>query len=477
MARQSWIAVMVVVVLSLMAVSLVGCSHQSSPAVRLPSSPASVPSPSPTPPYAPSNVTAGEVTQTSVRLQWIDNSDNEEGFRIYRDGMLIGTVSMNVVAYQDKDLRPATTYRYVVRAYNQAGESDDSYYTVRTLNPPIKVRLDRIGVYDNGESGFRDFDGGEVYVYVVITDGNTAVKQRFPSQEGKYLFLEDNETAEIGEIIFSTNEVGDSLTIAFVGYERDGGVFEQLVYKALGAAMESQIAGGTGSMLEAFEFSLGGLMAELFGAEDDWLGSYEKSRSSDNNWGIGRYDDIACEEEDGTLGLRLWFTVESQLEPLVSIETTTAAATPTPASAPTHVLTEDSFTLASFDEAAFKSKYQGGHPSQYPFNEYGFYCSEVFSLNGGDTFGILARSNTQICIENSSNNCEDGLVMIAFRRMSSEVIRSYAARVISSEVDNFGNTWEFTILFNAVETGSYQLSLVNKSVKSVSCEYVVFLNK
>lgn len=301
MGKKLWLAMVTAIAAVLMGVGLTGC-YQQAPTARVAES---------TVPSTPSDLAASAVTQNSIRLQWVDRSDDEDGFRIYRDGMLVGTVSMNVVVYQDKDLKPATTYQYVVRAYNQVGESEGSSYTAKTLNPPITVKLNRIGVYDNGESGFRDFDGGEVYVYVVITDGNTAVKQRFPSQEGKYLFLEDNETVEIGETIFSTNEVGDSLTIAFVGYERDGGVFEQLVYKALGAAMESQIAGGTGSMLEAFEFSLGGLMAELFGAEDDWLGSYEKGWGIDDYWGVGKYTDIACEEEDGTLGLRLWFTIES----------------------------------------------------------------------------------------------------------------------------------------------------------------------
>lgn len=60
------------------------------------------------------------------------------------------------------------------------------------------------------------------------------------------------------------------------------------------------------------DFSLGNLLAKIFGAEDDWLGSYENSWRSDNNWGIGRYTDIACKEKDGTLGLRLWFNNRKQ---------------------------------------------------------------------------------------------------------------------------------------------------------------------
>jgi len=267
-------------------------------------------------------VTTGEVKQTNVRLHWIDNSNDEDGFRIYRDSVLIGTASTNTVTYEDTGLKPATTYRYVVRAYNQAGESGDAYCTVRTLNPSVTVRLDGIGVHDNGESGLRDFDDGEVYVYVVVADGNTTVKQRCPTQEGNYFYLDDDEAVEIGETIFSSSEVGDSLAITFVGYERDGGPFEQLVFQALGIAVESQVTGGAGGLLEAFDIGLGGLIGQFFGIEDDWLGSYENTWDSNDNWGVGTYIDIACEKEDGALGLRLWFTIESATEPIVSPQTT-----------------------------------------------------------------------------------------------------------------------------------------------------------
>jgi len=246
-----------------------------------------------------------------VNLQWSDNSDNEDGFRIYRDNNVIATVGKNVSIYQDTGLKPSTTYQYAVKAYNRAGESGASLCTVKTPNPPITVRLDRIGVYDNRETWTRGKDG-EVYVYIVVSDGKkTPERVRFPRQEAQYYKLEKNETADIGAIIFSADEVGDFLTLATIGFEDDGGGFEPLVYKALGAAIESQIAGGAGSLLEAFDFSIGGLIAQLSGAEDDWLGSYERTWNRDNNWGIGRYIDITCEDERGVQCLRLWFTIAS----------------------------------------------------------------------------------------------------------------------------------------------------------------------
>lgn len=269
-------------------------------------------SPPPVPPNAPYNLTVVAISQSIVNLQWTDNSDNEEGFMIYRDNNIIATVGVNATTYQDTGLEPATTYQYMVKAYNQAGESGASSCTVRTPNPPITVRLDRIGVYDNREVWLRGEDG-EVYVYIVVSDGNTITERiRFPQQEGQHYKLAKNETVDIGAIIFSTNEVGDSLTLTIVGYEDDGGGFEPLVYEALGMAIESQMAGGAGGLLEAFDFSLGGFIAQFFGAEDDWLGSYEQAWNHANNWGIGSYTDISCKDERGVLCLRLWFTIESR---------------------------------------------------------------------------------------------------------------------------------------------------------------------
>ncbi len=265
---------------------------------------------SPTPPNAPYNLNAEAISYSSVSLQWMDNSSTEEGFRIYRDNNFIATVGMNVTLYQDSGLRAATTYQYVVKAYNQAGESGTSLCTVRTPNPPITVRLDRIGIYDNREDWLRGTDG-EVYVGIIVTDGTTIEKERFPEREGQHYKLAKNETVDIGTIIFSTDEVGDYIRIAVIGYEDDGGSGEMLIYQALGAAAEGYISGGAATLLEMTGFGLGNLLAKLFGAEDDWLGSYENSWGSDNDWGIGRYKDIALKDERGVLCLRLWFTIES----------------------------------------------------------------------------------------------------------------------------------------------------------------------
>ena len=86
------------------------------------------------PPRAPLNLTASAVTETEVELHWIDNSDNEDGFKIYRDGSFIKSVDVNTNTFKDAGLQPATEYQYMVKAYNQAGES--GYYICIITTPP-----------------------------------------------------------------------------------------------------------------------------------------------------------------------------------------------------------------------------------------------------------------------------------------------------------------------------------------------------
>lgn len=297
-----------IAILLVLVATLIACTSPQTYTPREISTP--TPAPAPKPPEAPSNLIATPSTN-NVNLYWDDNSNDEQGFRIYRDGSLISTLLSNTTTYQDVGLRPATTYQYRVTAFNQTGESGTGILSVRTPNPPITVKIDRIGVHDNGEEFLRDIDGGEIYIGIIITDGSKTIKTRLPTQEGQFFNLYDDDIKDIGTILFSTNEVGDYLRIAAVGYESDGGPGETLIYQALGTAAESYLTGGATSLL-GLDLGLGNIIGTLFGAEDDWLGSFEKAWDLNSDWGIGSYTDVSCQMKDGTIGLRFWFTIDSR---------------------------------------------------------------------------------------------------------------------------------------------------------------------
>ncbi|MBI5148290.1 S-layer homology domain-containing protein [Candidatus Pacearchaeota archaeon] len=79
-------------------------------------------------PNSPSGLQVTSITKTSITLQWNDNSNNEDGFKIYRSLSPSGftkiyAASKNIHSYTDSGLTSGTTYYYKVLAYNDAGNS------------------------------------------------------------------------------------------------------------------------------------------------------------------------------------------------------------------------------------------------------------------------------------------------------------------------------------------------------------------
>jgi hypothetical protein len=58
-----------------------------------------------------------------VRLEWNDNSANEDGFRVLRNGQTIATTAPNIRTYPDFNLSSGVQNCYRVVAFNGAGEA------------------------------------------------------------------------------------------------------------------------------------------------------------------------------------------------------------------------------------------------------------------------------------------------------------------------------------------------------------------
>lgn len=87
-----------------------------------------------TPPDAPSGLTATAKSDTRIDLAWTDNSDNEDEFVVYRDGVEIDRVGANVTSYVDTGLSASTQYCYEVSASNAVGESAKSNQACETTD-------------------------------------------------------------------------------------------------------------------------------------------------------------------------------------------------------------------------------------------------------------------------------------------------------------------------------------------------------
>jgi hypothetical protein len=73
-------------------------------------------------------------------LNWTDNSDNEVGFKIFRNNILIFITDANTTSYTDNNLTQDTTYNYEIKATN-----DDF------VKPTIVLKSDSFITLENGE--------------------------------------------------------------------------------------------------------------------------------------------------------------------------------------------------------------------------------------------------------------------------------------------------------------------------------------
>lgn len=88
------------------------------------------------PPEAPSNLTANLTApdEKTVVLNWQDNSDNEYGFMVLRNGKTIARATTN--KYVDDRTEWAMVYDYSIYSYGKYGKSDAITVTIKTPDEP-----------------------------------------------------------------------------------------------------------------------------------------------------------------------------------------------------------------------------------------------------------------------------------------------------------------------------------------------------
>ncbi|MBN1786238.1 MAG: fibronectin type III domain-containing protein, partial [Candidatus Methanofastidiosa archaeon] len=130
-------------------------------------------------PNTPTNLTATTLSESSILLDWNDISDNEEGFKLYRNGAEIADIPADSVSYVDTGLACSTSYTYILRAYNASGLSPVSNMATGTTEdcevmptPPVSpTGVSAIGISQteveiswtdasSDETGFRIFRDG-----------------------------------------------------------------------------------------------------------------------------------------------------------------------------------------------------------------------------------------------------------------------------------------------------------------------------
>jgi len=261
-------------------------------------------------PSAPTTLIAKPQSQSTAYLQWADTANNEDGFKIYRDGNVVGTVAPNSQSYQDTGLTAGKTYNYLVRAYNSAGESEGSVCTLNMPNPALNMKLNHIGVkFDHDPSELLQ-GSGDIKLILFITDGKQSVSEMLPSDGSSSYSLNDYQTIQLNIQVFRTQSAGDFLKVVLIAYEDDPeSLVSDIIQTALpilDSIVDIPYATEISAIFSLYQQITG---KPLFENKDDYVGSFTGLWGADQSWGIGQHQAV------GTEDFLVWFSIWSDTEP------------------------------------------------------------------------------------------------------------------------------------------------------------------
>ncbi len=162
----------------------------------------------PTPPAAPTNVTATSLSYRQIRVNWTDNSNNETRFEIYRirasngERVFAGSVNANSTSFVDNNLPPSTTFFYEVFAVGNTGESSVEPAQIETR-------------YYQSDNPFANLSQLNTATPVSTTwQGNFGLQARLRDDRIGFRFLTHVRIATAGTYtFFTTSDDGSNLVV------------------------------------------------------------------------------------------------------------------------------------------------------------------------------------------------------------------------------------------------------------------------
>jgi hypothetical protein len=186
-------------------------------------------------PNNPSDLKLKALSSSTVSIKWRDNSNNETGFKIFRDGELIQTVGENITEYIDEGLKANTTYRYTIKATDNS--VDEPSLSGVHINEILAGNMNSI--YDNDFYEYSDYIELKNYNSSSIDLGGYTISDdkkswRIPdgttiSAKGYLLIWADKEDKKLNSLHtnFKISQKKEKITFK----DRDGNTIDSISFK------------------------------------------------------------------------------------------------------------------------------------------------------------------------------------------------------------------------------------------------------
>ncbi|GAB4481492.1 MAG: hypothetical protein Kow00124_29340 [Anaerolineae bacterium] len=143
-------------------------------------------------PAAPGSLAADHIPVFDVTVSWQDNSNNEDGFRIYRQRVdmpdlltLIGEVDVDTTSFHDSGTLCGATYQYIIASFNEVGESPASACWQITLPPCRDIASASLaGGAENALNAAAGTVGTDGDFYLDFSSGTVQLKADLEGQVG-----------------------------------------------------------------------------------------------------------------------------------------------------------------------------------------------------------------------------------------------------------------------------------------------------
>jgi hypothetical protein len=177
-------------------------------------------------PSAPTGLAATPISSSSIELAWVDNADNENGYKIERspngssDWVSIDTLNPDTESYIDTGLEAETTYSYRAIAFNNYGDSNPSNTASATTAEGTSMHVCDL----DDESSLSKTSRWDAVVIITVYDeslkpvvgataigswssGATGTGSGITDDQGQCRITKSNLKSNVSSVIFTVEDV------------------------------------------------------------------------------------------------------------------------------------------------------------------------------------------------------------------------------------------------------------------------------